>query len=126
MARSAFHHSMNYRSVMIFGVPRFVSDRDEKMAAFEAVTEHVAPGRWADTRHPDEKEMKGTLIVALDLDESSAKVRTGGPVDDEADYELPHWAGVVPVRQTFDPPIADENALRDVPIPAYLSGYERP
>jgi nitroimidazol reductase NimA-like FMN-containing flavoprotein (pyridoxamine 5'-phosphate oxidase superfamily) len=126
MARAPFHSSMNYRSVVAYGVPRVVADPSEKMLAFEAVTEHVARGRWADSRLPTPKEVKATLIVALPLDEVSAKVRTGGPIDDAEDYDLPIWAGVVPMRTVFDDPIDDEELRVEVEAPDYLVGYRRP
>jgi nitroimidazol reductase NimA-like FMN-containing flavoprotein (pyridoxamine 5'-phosphate oxidase superfamily) len=126
MARAPFHSSMNYRSVVAYGVPRFVEDPDEKMRAFEALTEHVAPGRWVDSRIPTEKEIKATLIVALSLDEASAKVRTGGPEDDAEDYDLPIWAGVVPMQTVFGDPIDDERLRVEVEVPGYLTDYRRP
>ncbi|MET0831624.1 MAG: pyridoxamine 5'-phosphate oxidase family protein, partial [Acidimicrobiia bacterium] len=95
MARAPFHSSMNYRSVVVFGEPRLVEEPDEKWAAFAVLTEHVCPGRWADSRLPNDKEIKGTLVAAVTIDEASAKVRTGPPGDDEEDYDLPIWAGVV-------------------------------
>ncbi len=126
VARAAFHNSMNYRSVVVFGSPRIVDDPAEKWDALEAITEHVVPGRWADSREMTEKEMKGTLVVALPLDEASAKMRTGGPGDDEEDYELPIWAGVVPLATTPGEPIVDPLLCADVPVPPYLSEYKRP
>ena len=125
VARAAFHNSMNYRSVVIFGRPRIVDDPDEKWAALEAVTEHVVPGRWADSRPMTEKEMKGTLVAALPISEASAKVREGGPKDEEADYELPIWAGVVPLATLPGDPVSAEGLRVDVPIPPYLSHYRR-
>lgn len=126
LARSAFHSSMNYRSVVVLGVPREVNDSDEKMSAFEAITEHVAPGRWQDARPVTEKELKATLIVALEISEVSAKVRIGPPMDDDEDYELPIWAGVIPLHLEAGPPVVDPNGVVKVPIPAYISRYTRP
>jgi nitroimidazol reductase NimA-like FMN-containing flavoprotein (pyridoxamine 5'-phosphate oxidase superfamily) len=97
LARSAFHHSVNYRSVVVFGKALLVEDPMEKMEALRLVTNHVVPGRWEEVRVPNERELKGTTVLAVGIEEASAKVRTGPPVDDEADYELPVWAGVVPV-----------------------------
>lgn len=97
LARSAFHHSMNYRSVVLFGTGRSVEDAREKQRAFRAITEKVAPGRWDECRRPSEAEAAGTAVVALSLDEASAKIRTGPPKDDEADLSLDWWAGVVPL-----------------------------
>jgi len=96
-ARSAFHHSLNYRSVVVFGTPRVVTDKTERLAAFEAITDHVLPGRWAEARPPSTKEDAGTKLLAVDLDEASAKVRSGPPVDDEEDMALGIWAGVIPL-----------------------------
>lgn len=126
VARAAFHNSMNYRSVVLFGVPRVVTDSDEKWAALEAITEHVVPGRWADSRPMTEKEFKGTLVVALPIDEASAKTRTGGPVDDDEDYELPIWAGVVPLSTSAAAPIVDPRLAVDVNAPGYVVDYRRP
>jgi nitroimidazol reductase NimA-like FMN-containing flavoprotein (pyridoxamine 5'-phosphate oxidase superfamily) len=99
-ARSAFHHSMNYRSVVVLGTARFVEGTEERAAALEAFTEHLIPGRWSECRPPTRQELKGTRVLALSLDEASAKVRTGGPVDDAEDYDSDHWAGVLPLRLT--------------------------
>lgn len=107
LARSAFHHSMNYRSVVVFGVAREVTG-DEKARTLTALVEHVMPGRSAEVRGPNDKELRQTLVLALPLDEVSAKIRTGGPADDEEDYALPVWAGVVPLRLTPGEPISDE------------------
>ncbi|MBT8214803.1 MAG: pyridoxamine 5'-phosphate oxidase family protein [Acidimicrobiia bacterium] len=126
MARSHFNHSMNYRSVVVFGTTRLVDDPAEKYVAFEAIAEHVAPGRWDDARQPTEVEDRQTMVVAVSLDEASAKMRTGGPHDDEADHDLDVWAGVVPVKTTFGTPIADPDAIRDVELPGYLREYRRP
>jgi len=125
LARSVFHHSMNYRSVVVFGRPREVDDPDEKMRALEAVTEHVAHGRWADARQPNDLEFNGTTVLAIDMDETSAKIRTGPPGDDDEDYALPIWAGVVPVATTFGRAIEDP-ALRDgIDAPDYVTDYRR-
>ena len=125
LARSAFHHSMNYRSVVVFGSPRIVTGDDEKWAALRAITEHVVPGRWDDCRPLTDQEFKATLVAALPLDETSAKVRTGGPGDDEADYELPIWAGVITLSLAPGEPIDDPLHRVDVPVPPYVSGYRR-
>ncbi len=125
LARSVFHSSMNYRSVMVFGHAWVVAGRDEKLAAMRAVTEHVAPGRWADARQPTEKEFKGTLLLAVPLTEASVKVRTGPPGDDEEDYALDVWAGVVPVSTRYGAPEADPRLHPGVAIPPYLTDYRR-
>jgi nitroimidazol reductase NimA-like FMN-containing flavoprotein (pyridoxamine 5'-phosphate oxidase superfamily) len=115
LARSAFHHSMNYRSVVVLGKPRLVTDADEKTAALRSFTNHIAPGRWDEVRHPNEAELKSTRALALRLDEVSAKVRTGPPLDDEDDYAFPVWAGVVPIRAQTGEPIADGRVLPGIP-----------
>jgi len=111
LARAAFHHSMNYRSVLALGHARFVSDLDEKNEALRVITNHIVPGRWEETRPTTEKELKSTSVLALDLNEVSAKVRTGGPIDDEEDYALPIWAGVVPLRSIPSAPVPDERIV---------------
>jgi len=107
LARSAFHHSMNYRSVVIFGTASVVSEPEEKLEALHAFTEHIVPGRWEDVRQPNRNELTGTLVLSLPIVEASAKVRTGSPVDDEADYSLPVWAGEIPLRLVAGTPIDD-------------------
>jgi nitroimidazol reductase NimA-like FMN-containing flavoprotein (pyridoxamine 5'-phosphate oxidase superfamily) len=107
LARSAFHHSMNYRSVVILGKAREVTDRAEKVKALECLVEHVVPGRSRVVRAPNESELRVTTVLALPIEEASAKVRTGGPVDDEDDYALPVWAGVIPLKLTQGEPIRD-------------------
>jgi nitroimidazol reductase NimA-like FMN-containing flavoprotein (pyridoxamine 5'-phosphate oxidase superfamily) len=108
LARSAFHHSMNYRSVVVLGKARLVTDESEKMEALRSFTNHIAAGRWEEVRRPTPQELKATSVLALSLDEVSAKVRTGGPIDDEEDYSIPVWAGVVPVRAALGEPIPDD------------------
>ncbi|NND01301.1 MAG: pyridoxamine 5'-phosphate oxidase family protein, partial [Acidimicrobiia bacterium] len=111
IARSAFHNSMNYRSVVVMGRPRVVESPAEKLAALEAVTDHIVDGRWEQSRLVTEKEIKGTLVVAIDLTEASAKVRGHGAVDDEADYEEPIWAGVIPITTISGEPVADDRLV---------------
>ena len=106
-ARSAFHHSMNYRSAVVLGTARLVDDDEERLRAMEMITEHVLPGRWSEARHPSDAERKGTLILALAIEEFSVKIRSGPPADDEADYELPIWAGVIPLTTTSGEPKPD-------------------
>lgn len=105
MAKSAFHHSVNYRSVVVFGTAEEVTDDAEKARALEAIVEHVHPGRSDECRAPNERELKATLVLRLSLDEASAKVREGGPIDDDEDLELPYWTGVIPVRTVRDEPV---------------------
>ncbi len=114
LARSAFHHSMNYRSVTVLGRARLVTEEAEKMEALRIITNHVVPGRWDEVRGPNELEMKQTIVLALPLEEVVAKVRVGPPADDEEDYVLPIWAGVVPMRTQLGEPIADSRVLPDV------------
>ncbi len=126
LARSAFHHSMNYRSVVIFGRAEAIADPDEKAAALEAIVEHLVPGRTAEVRPTRPEEVAKTLVVRLRLDEASVKVRTGGPVDDDADYALDVWAGVVPVTTTFGSPVDDERLTPGIPAPPTATAYHRP
>jgi nitroimidazol reductase NimA-like FMN-containing flavoprotein (pyridoxamine 5'-phosphate oxidase superfamily) len=107
LARSAFHHSMNYRSAVVLGEARPVEGPDERLKALEAFTERLVPGRWAEVRPPTPQELKGTRVLAFDLAEASAKVRTGPPVDDDEDYELDVWAGVIPLAVQPGPPTPD-------------------
>jgi nitroimidazol reductase NimA-like FMN-containing flavoprotein (pyridoxamine 5'-phosphate oxidase superfamily) len=126
LARSAFHHSLNYRSVVVLATARALSDPDEKRAALLAIVEHVAPGRWAEVREPNEKETKATLVLALSLVEASAKVRTGPPVDDEEDYALDCWAGEIPLRLVAGDPVPEPRLDRaTVPSPAVLAAARR-
>ncbi|MEA5464124.1 pyridoxamine 5'-phosphate oxidase family protein [Leptothoe sp. PORK10 BA2] len=123
LARSAMHHSMNYRSVVLFGTAELVSDREEKLKALYAFTEHVMPGRWAETREPNGQELQGTTVLALPIEEASAKIRTGPPVDDAADYSLPHWAGVIPLRMQVGEPIEDPQLAAGIGVPTHVERY---
>jgi nitroimidazol reductase NimA-like FMN-containing flavoprotein (pyridoxamine 5'-phosphate oxidase superfamily) len=125
LARSVFHHSVNYRSVVLFGTGHAIEDEQEKLAALEAVTEHLIPGRWKEARLPNEKEMKATRVVAIQIDEASAKVRVGPPVDEEEDYALPVWAGLVPLQELPAAPIRDELQSPDIALPNYIAQYSR-
>jgi nitroimidazol reductase NimA-like FMN-containing flavoprotein (pyridoxamine 5'-phosphate oxidase superfamily) len=125
LARSAFHHSVNYRSVVVLGTARLVEDPTEKMEALRLFTEHIMKGRWDQIRWPSEQEMKGTTVLALAMEEVSAKVRTGGPVDDEQDYELPVWAGVLPLSVTTAAPIADARLRAGIAVPENVAKYSR-
>ena len=123
LARSAFHHSMNYRSVVVFGRASVVDDPEEKVAALRALSEHMIPGRWDDVREPNELEMKQTTVLSLPLTEASAKVRIGPPLDDEEDYKLPVWAGVIPLQLVADEPIDDGRIPATSKIPKYAAEY---
>ncbi len=125
LARSVFHHSMNYRSVVILGRGREVTDPEEKWNALEALVEHVVPGRWAEARHPSENELAATTVVAIPLDESSAKIRTGPPKDDDADYSMSIWAGLLPLPMVPGVPIADPLLGPDTALPSYVTSYRR-
>src|ERR1051325_6468845 len=125
LARSAFHHSVNYRSVVILGTAKLVEDPTEKMEALRLFTEHIMKGRWDEIRWPNEQEMKGTTVLALPLEEVSAKVRTGGPVDDEEDYALPVWAGVLPLPVRAGAPIADLRLASGIAVPENVAKYSR-
>jgi nitroimidazol reductase NimA-like FMN-containing flavoprotein (pyridoxamine 5'-phosphate oxidase superfamily) len=125
LARSAFHHSMNYRSVVIFGTAAIVESPEDKLEALHAFTEHVISGRWAEVRPPSRQEIQGTLVLSLPLDEASAKVRTGPPLDDEADYSLPVWAGVLPLQQKAAAPIPDSRLQPGITLPDYVQNYTR-
>ncbi|MFD6416299.1 pyridoxamine 5'-phosphate oxidase family protein [Streptomyces sp. NPDC060194] len=121
LARSAFHHSLNYRSVVIHGLARQVTDEAEKRAALDALVEQVVAGRAADSRPADAKELAATAVIALDLTEVSAKSRTGGPNDEPADLALPYWSGVVPLTYGRGAPIPSTDLDPAVPLPAYLA-----
>lgn len=125
LARSAFHHSINYRSVVIFGNAKVVDDPAEKTRALHAFTDHVVPGRWEEVRLPTESELRATLVLKLPLIEVSAKVRNGPPIDDEEDYGLPVWAGVVPLGIAAGSPISDDRLPADIEVPEYAMRYAR-
>ena len=125
LARSAFHHSMNYRSVVILGRAKLVENPEEKLRAMRVLAEHLVPGRWADVRAPNEQELKATSVLAMALAEVSAKVRTGPPLDEEEDYRLPIWAGVVPLKLTPSAPIADPRGDSQLKPPKYATRYTR-
>ncbi len=120
LARSAFHHSMNYRCVVVLGRAKKIEDEAEKLRALELISEHVLPRRWQEARKPNKAEMKQTLVVSLPLLECSAKVRTGPPLDEEDDYSLPIWAGVVPMTTAFGAPLADGRLAAGVRVPKSL------
>lgn len=121
LARSLFEHSMNYRSVVAFGRGRLVDDPAEKLEALRVISEHILPGRWDEARRPTGKELNATAVVAVHIEEATAKIRTGGPEDIEADYGLPVWAGVLPIRQVYGAAEPDAGLAQDIPLPGYLS-----
>lgn len=123
LARTVFHHSLNYRSVVVFGRARVVEDVEEKLRAMRCVTEHIVPGRWDEVRQPNAKEIAGTAIVRVDLTEASAKIRTGPPLDDEDPVTSTAWAGVVPLRLRPGEPVADEHV--SVPVPGSVAAVAR-
>jgi uncharacterized protein len=126
LARSVNNHSVNYRSVVVYGRPTVVSDPEEKMRALRVVVEHVCPGRWDDAREPSAAELASTLVLRLGLDEVSAKVREGGPADKPEDVDLPVWAGVLPFHTTAGTPQPAPGVPDEIGVPAYLSAYARP
>jgi nitroimidazol reductase NimA-like FMN-containing flavoprotein (pyridoxamine 5'-phosphate oxidase superfamily) len=125
LARSIFNHSMNYRSVVILGTAKAVVDPAEKIESLRLLSEHILPGRWAESRHPNEKELKATMILSLPISEFSAKVRQGPPIDDAEDCAFPVWAGVIPLETVALDPIADERSDPAILVPAYARRYER-
>jgi nitroimidazol reductase NimA-like FMN-containing flavoprotein (pyridoxamine 5'-phosphate oxidase superfamily) len=125
LARSAFHHSINYRSVVAFGRASVVEKRTEKLTALRAFSEHVLAGRWKDVREPTEQELTATTVLALPLVEVSAKIRTGPPLDDEGDYPLHVWAGVIPLQLLAGPPLPDPRLPSDIEPPEYTLAYAR-
>jgi uncharacterized protein len=126
LARSAMHHSANYRSVVILASARLVDEPAEKLRALEAIVEQLVPGRWAQVRPPTENEMKATSVLALPIEEASAKIRTGPPLDDEEDYALDTWAGVIPLSLTPGTPEADPRLPGAIPVPEHARAYRRP
>ncbi|MGA2812857.1 MAG: pyridoxamine 5'-phosphate oxidase family protein [Candidatus Acidiferrum sp.] len=123
LARSVFNHSMNYRSVVALGHATLIEQQEEKLQALRAFTEKILPGRWNDARQPNEKELKATSILRLPLTEVSAKMRLGPVEDDAPDYQLPVWAGIIPLRLTAGTPERDERCSAEIPLPAYATDY---
>ena len=126
LARSAFHHSMNYRSVMVLGVARRIEDPAAKAEAFERLVEHVAPGRSDEVRAPNDPESRQTIMLELPITEASAKLRTGPPVEDPIDLDEPMWGGVIPITMAFGVPVPDDHTGSAEPLPASVVGYRRP
>ncbi len=125
LARSIFNHSMNYRSVVILGTATVVQDPEEKLKALRLLSEHILPGRWADSRQPNERELKATFALRVPITEFSAKVRQGPPIDDEEDYQFKTWAGVIPLEVVARPPIPDARSSPEIQVPAYARLYSR-
>ena len=125
LARSVFNHSMNYRSVVVLGKATLVDDPQEKLAALRVLSEHILPGRWDDARQPNERELKATSVLRVPIEEFSAKVRVGPPIDDEEDYSFPTWAGVVPLEMAAGKPIGDARLLPGQRVPEYAHNYTR-
>lgn len=125
LARSAFHHSVNYRSVIVFGKATIVTDEEERMEALQVLTEHIVPGRWKEVRLPNKSEMTKTMILSIPLEEASAKIRSGGPNDEEEDYNFKTWAGVLPLKIEAGSPIPDARLLDGVNVPGYVNNYNR-
>ena len=125
LARSVFNHSMNYRSVVVLGKATLVEDPAEKLEALRTLSEHIIPGRWADARQPNERELKQTSVLRLPIEEFSAKVRTGPPIDDEEDYSFPTWAGIVPLEMKAGTPIGDSRLDPACETPEYARNYSR-
>jgi len=120
LARSAFHHSMNYRSVVVFGTAFAIENKNQKLEALRTISEHIMPGRWADVRKPNGTELKQTLVIELPLSEASAKIRTGPPIDEPSDYDLPVWAGELPLSFVAGEPVADPGLLPGIKVPGYI------
>lgn len=125
LARSAFHHSMNYRSVVIFGRATPIDEREEKLAALFALSEHMIAGRWQEVRKPSEAELQQTTVLSMPIEEASAKIRTGPPLDDEEDYAMDVWAGVLPIRMIAENPLPDPRLPSCIEIPNYVKEYKR-
>jgi nitroimidazol reductase NimA-like FMN-containing flavoprotein (pyridoxamine 5'-phosphate oxidase superfamily) len=123
LARSVFSHSVNYRSVVLFGRGEKIASDEEKTAALERITEQVMPGRWADARPPTALELKATSVAVIPIEVASAKIRQGPPADDEADLALPVWAGVVPIQHRAGDPVRDPQLREDIPLPEYIQRY---
>jgi uncharacterized protein len=126
LARSAFHHSMNYRSAVVLGTARIVDDQQQKFDALHSLTDHLMRGRWEDIRQPNPEELRRTLVLEIAIESASAKIRTGPPLDEEEDYALPIWAGVLPLKWSATKPVPDSRLAADVPVPSYVTNYNGP
>jgi nitroimidazol reductase NimA-like FMN-containing flavoprotein (pyridoxamine 5'-phosphate oxidase superfamily) len=125
LARSIFNHSMNYRSVVILGKATLVDDPVQKLEVLRVLSEHILPGRWDEVRQPNERELKATSVLRVPIEEFSAKVRTGPPIDDAEDYAFPTWAGVIPLETRAGEPVTDPRLATGCPVPAYAQSYSR-
>ncbi|HUI89591.1 MAG TPA: pyridoxamine 5'-phosphate oxidase family protein [Anaerolineales bacterium] len=125
LARAVFHHSINYRSVVLFGKGKLITDGKEKVQALKAVVDHLIRGRWDDARQPNRKELNATSVVSVEIDQASAKIRSGPPSDDAVDYSLPVWAGVLPIQEMALSPTKDESMKQEIPVPSYVENYSR-
>ena len=125
LARSVFNHSMNYRSVVIFGVASLVEEPGKKLEALRALSEQIIPGRWVDARKPTNSEMQATTVLSVPIEEASAKVRTGPPIDDDEDYEMEIWAGELPLNLATGSPVTDETGRQGISPPLYVVNYKR-
>jgi nitroimidazol reductase NimA-like FMN-containing flavoprotein (pyridoxamine 5'-phosphate oxidase superfamily) len=125
LARSLFHHSLNYRSAVAFGSGEVITEPESRTRAFQAIAAKVMPGRWDETRQPNEQESKATLLCSVRIESASAKVRTGGPIDDKDDYQLDVWAGVVPLQEQILAPVSDPLSLREIAVPKYIDEFRR-
>jgi uncharacterized protein len=123
LARSVFNHSMNYRSVVLFGTASVIDDPEAKVEAMRRFTENILPGRWDDARRPSDKEIRGTTMLGVPIEAASAKIRSGPPEDDDADLDLPVWAGVIPYRTVADAPVAAHDLAPGIPLPPYLEEF---
>jgi len=124
LSRSAFDHSMNYRSIVAFGTARKVVDPEQKVKSLRVISEHLIAGRWVDVRGPSDKELKATTVLEFSIEEASSKVRNGPPLDDESDYGLPVWAGVLPLEIKSRPPIPDDKLVEGITLPDYVRRYD--
>jgi uncharacterized protein len=124
LSRSAFDHSMNYRSIVAFGTARKIVDPEQKVESLRVISEHLIAGRWADVRGPSEKELKATTVLEFSIEEASSKVRNGPPLDDESDYAWPVWAGVLPLEIKSRPPIPDDTLIEGITLPEYVRRYD--
>lgn len=125
LARSLFHHSLNYRSAVAFGSGEVITRPESRLRAFQAIADKVMPGRWDEARQPNEQEAKASLLCSVRIESASAKIRTGGPIDEQDDYQLDVWAGVVPLQEQLLPPVSDPLSPREIAVPEYIENFRR-